>query len=181
MPWRRMGEWMYTSTFFYLCTSWRWVSCFTPHPLNPRGKSLLYPLDRWFGGPQIRYGRCGEEKILDPTGTRTPTPGPSSLLPIAIPTTLSRLQMKSILFWNTMLILNCPISCIMIRGWNKLNWIDLQVKCNLKNLCAKIALKRYLQNKYRRFRFLCDLLLQNNTDFAVPSFVLPYLNSLARF
>jgi hypothetical protein len=28
-------------------------------------------LDRRLGGPQSRYGRRGEEKILDPTGTRT--------------------------------------------------------------------------------------------------------------
>jgi hypothetical protein len=29
--WRRMGEWMYISTFFfYLGTSWRWVVSFTP-------------------------------------------------------------------------------------------------------------------------------------------------------
>jgi hypothetical protein len=30
------------------------------------------------GGPQSRSGRFGEEKILDPTGTRTPTPRSSS-------------------------------------------------------------------------------------------------------
>jgi hypothetical protein len=29
-----------------------------------------YPLDRRLGGPR---SRCGEAKILDPTGTRTPT------------------------------------------------------------------------------------------------------------
>jgi hypothetical protein len=32
-----------------------------------------YPLDRRLGGPQSRYGRRGGEKILDPTGIRTPT------------------------------------------------------------------------------------------------------------
>jgi hypothetical protein len=41
--------------------------------------------------PQSRSGRRGEEKILDPTGTRTPTPHSSSPYPVAIPTTLSRL------------------------------------------------------------------------------------------
>jgi hypothetical protein len=30
------------------------------------------------GGPQSRSGRRGEEKILDPTGTRTPTSWSSS-------------------------------------------------------------------------------------------------------
>jgi hypothetical protein len=37
-----------------------------------RGISLRCPLDRRLGGPQIRSGRRGEKKILDPTGTRTP-------------------------------------------------------------------------------------------------------------
>jgi hypothetical protein len=48
-------------------------------PLYPRGKRLRYSSDRRLGGPQNRSGRLGEEKILDPTGTRTPNP-PSSQL-----------------------------------------------------------------------------------------------------
>jgi hypothetical protein len=32
-----------------------------------------YPLDRRLGGPHNLSGRHGKEKILDPTGTRTPT------------------------------------------------------------------------------------------------------------
>jgi hypothetical protein len=31
-------------------------------------------LDRRLAGPQSRSGRRGEEKIICPTGTRTPTP-----------------------------------------------------------------------------------------------------------
>jgi hypothetical protein len=46
--------------------------------LNPRGKSQRYPLDKRLDGPQNRSGRRGEEKILDPNGTRTPTPRSSS-------------------------------------------------------------------------------------------------------
>jgi hypothetical protein len=42
-----------------------------PRPLYPR-----YPLDRKLGGPQSQSGRRGEEKILDPTGTRTPVVQP---------------------------------------------------------------------------------------------------------
>jgi hypothetical protein len=38
-----------------------------------------YQLDRRLGGPQSRSGRLGEQKTLDPTGTRTPTPRSSSL------------------------------------------------------------------------------------------------------
>jgi hypothetical protein len=77
--------------FLHLGTSWRWVVKFTPRPLYPRGKSPRYPLDRRLGGLQSRSGRFGEEKIRDPTGTRTPTPRSSSPWLVAIPTTLSRL------------------------------------------------------------------------------------------
>jgi hypothetical protein len=38
------------------------------------GKEPRYSLDRRLDGPQSRYGRRGEEKIPDPTGTWTPTP-----------------------------------------------------------------------------------------------------------
>jgi hypothetical protein len=43
-------------------------------PLCPRRKSPRYLLDRIVGGPQGRSGKRGEEKILDPTETRTPSP-----------------------------------------------------------------------------------------------------------
>jgi hypothetical protein len=51
-----------------------WVVRFTPRPLYARGKSTMYPLTRRLGEPQSRSGRYGEGNILDPTGTRTPTP-----------------------------------------------------------------------------------------------------------
>jgi hypothetical protein len=35
-------------------------------------------LDITLGGPQSQFGRRKEEKVLDPTGTRTPTPLSSS-------------------------------------------------------------------------------------------------------
>jgi hypothetical protein len=63
------GEWMYSSHFLDLVTSWRWVVSFTPLPLYLRRKSPQYPLNRRLGGPQSRSGQCGEEKILDTTGT----------------------------------------------------------------------------------------------------------------
>jgi hypothetical protein len=59
--------------FLHLGTSWRRVVSFTPRPLYP-----LYPLYRRLGKPQSRSGRRGEEKILHPTGTWTPTPWSSS-------------------------------------------------------------------------------------------------------
>jgi hypothetical protein len=43
-----------------------------PCRFTPQGKNPWYPLDRRLDGPQSRSGQCGEEKILDPTGTRTP-------------------------------------------------------------------------------------------------------------
>jgi hypothetical protein len=45
-----------------------------PGRFTRREKSPRYPLHRRLGGPQNRSGRFGGEKILDPTGTRTPTP-----------------------------------------------------------------------------------------------------------
>jgi hypothetical protein len=60
--------------------------CIDPHFLDlgqlhapaalPPGKEPRYQLDRRLGGPQSWSGRRGEEKILHPTGTRTPTPRP---------------------------------------------------------------------------------------------------------
>jgi hypothetical protein len=56
-----------------LGTSWWRVVSFTPLTLYPWGNSPRYALYRRLGGPQSRSGRCGKKKILDPTGTRTPT------------------------------------------------------------------------------------------------------------
>jgi hypothetical protein len=63
---------------------------FTPLSLSPRGNSPRYPLDRRLGEPQSRSGLRGGEKILDPTGPRTPTSLSSIPEPVAIPPTLSR-------------------------------------------------------------------------------------------
>jgi hypothetical protein len=40
--------------------------------------TLRYPLDRRLGGPHSPSEGREQEKILDPTGTITPTPRPSS-------------------------------------------------------------------------------------------------------
>jgi hypothetical protein len=72
MPGRRIGKWMYRSIFSWPGTSLRWVVDFTPLPLYHRGKSPWYPLDR-------RFRRRGEEKILDLTRTRIPTPRSPSI------------------------------------------------------------------------------------------------------
>jgi hypothetical protein len=76
MPWRRIGERTYSSTILELVTKWRWVVSFTPRLLYPRGKSPRYPLVRQLGGPQNRYGRCGEQKRLALAGNRTSTGQP---------------------------------------------------------------------------------------------------------
>jgi hypothetical protein len=62
------------------------VVSFTALKLYPRGTSPRYPLDRKLGGPHSRSGRSGEIKNLSLPGIK---PGPSSPLPVAIPTNLS--------------------------------------------------------------------------------------------
>jgi hypothetical protein len=64
--------------FLHLDNSWRWLVSFTPRPLYPRWKNPRYSLDRRLGGPQSRSRRLEEKKILNPIGTRTPTPRSSS-------------------------------------------------------------------------------------------------------
>jgi hypothetical protein len=64
--------------FLDLSTSWSWMVSFTPRPLYPREKNPRHQLDRMLGEPQSQSGRHTEEKVLDPTGTRTPTPRSSS-------------------------------------------------------------------------------------------------------
>jgi hypothetical protein len=55
-----------------------------------RHRPLQYPLDKRLGRPQNQSERHGEEKILAPTGTQSPTPRSSTLQPAAIPTVLSQ-------------------------------------------------------------------------------------------
>jgi hypothetical protein len=90
---RRVFDWGsdLLGIFLNFGTSWRWVVSFTHRPLYPRGKNTRYPLDRRLGGPQSRSPRSGEEKILETTGTRTPTPRSCSPYPVAIPTALYQL------------------------------------------------------------------------------------------
>jgi hypothetical protein len=73
-----------------LWSSWRWVVSFTPWLIYPLGKRTLYPLDRGLGGPQSRSGWGREQKNLEPTETRTPTPRQLGPWPVAAPTELSR-------------------------------------------------------------------------------------------
>jgi hypothetical protein len=46
-----------------------WVVSFTPGPLYPRGKSPRYPLEMRLGGPQSRFGRCGEKCLVSDSST----------------------------------------------------------------------------------------------------------------
>jgi hypothetical protein len=64
--------------FLDLSTSWRRVVSFALLPFYSPGKIPRHPLDRRLDGPQSRPGRYEEVKILDPAGTRIPTPGSSS-------------------------------------------------------------------------------------------------------
>jgi hypothetical protein len=58
---------------------------FTPKKRRPG----THWIEGWVG-PQSRSERYREVKILDPTGTRTPTSSMSSPFPVAIPTALPR-------------------------------------------------------------------------------------------
>jgi hypothetical protein len=54
------------SRILNLDITWRFVVSYTHRPLYPREKSPRYPVDNRLGGPQIRSGQGGEEKILSP-------------------------------------------------------------------------------------------------------------------
>jgi hypothetical protein len=69
-----MGQWMYRSMFSWPTNQLEVSGQFHALAALPPGIHLLYPLDGRLGGPKSRSGRYGEKKILDPTGTRTPTP-----------------------------------------------------------------------------------------------------------
>jgi hypothetical protein len=77
------GVWGIYPHFFDLGTSWRWVVNFTPQSPYPRGNNpRTHQIGGWVGR---RAGVDEVEKILDPTGTRNPTP--SVLQPVASPYT----------------------------------------------------------------------------------------------
>jgi hypothetical protein len=42
-----------------LGTRWKWVVSFTSPAALPPRKSPWYPMDRWLGVPQSRFGHCG--------------------------------------------------------------------------------------------------------------------------
>jgi hypothetical protein len=65
--------------FLDLGTSYRWVVGFMTGLPYPQGKSPQYPLDRRLGGPYCWSQWYRKVKILDNTGTQTPTPPSSSL------------------------------------------------------------------------------------------------------
>jgi hypothetical protein len=66
-------------THIFLASALADMNCQLDAPAAlPSEKEPRYPFDRRLGGPQSRSGRSGEEKILDPTGTRTPIPRSSS-------------------------------------------------------------------------------------------------------
>jgi hypothetical protein len=70
---------VYIHTFLTLALAGGEWSASCPGRFTPWERAPHYPLDRRLGGPQSRSGGRGEEKILYPTGSQTPTPQPSSL------------------------------------------------------------------------------------------------------
>jgi hypothetical protein len=68
MPWRRMGEWRYSSTILDLGTRWRWVVSYTPRPLYPEE---ILPGTHWIGGwvgPRAGLDVVEKRKILALSG-----------------------------------------------------------------------------------------------------------------
>jgi hypothetical protein len=59
-----MGSGCIGPCFLYLGTSSRRVVALKSVPLYPRGKNILYSLDKRLGGPQSSSGICGELKII---------------------------------------------------------------------------------------------------------------------
>ena len=57
------GVWRPDSRHFDTGTRCRWVAISTLQPLKCQGRSKLWRLAGRLGGPQRRYGRCGEQKI----------------------------------------------------------------------------------------------------------------------
>jgi hypothetical protein len=128
--------------FLDFVTSWRWVVSVTPLPLYPGRKSPWYPLDKRLGGLQSRSGRRGEEKILDPTGTRTPDPSiaqpvASRYTYCAIPTSRNAYLVRNI--WRVSFFsINCVItikcvSCqrdVTQKHQSFLTWIILKFETN---------------------------------------------------
>jgi hypothetical protein len=74
MPWRRLGEWRYSSFILDLCSRWRRVVSFTLRPLYSQGYSPWYPLNRKLGEPQSRSGHCVVQKNVWPLPGIEPRP-----------------------------------------------------------------------------------------------------------
>jgi hypothetical protein len=139
-----MGEWMYRSHFswyrHYLDVSGQ---VHAP-PALPRGKSLRYPLNR-LGGPQSRSGRRGEERILDPTGTRISNPRSFSPWPVVIPTTLSRLLFILIII---IIIIMTPTEETTIK-----TTILLILQTN-QSMNSRLRLYRFSSNKQQKLALI---------------------------
>jgi hypothetical protein len=97
MPWRRMGEWRYSSNIVHICTRWTGVVNLMTRLLYPRGKSRRYPLDRGVGGLRGRSGHCGVEKNLFPL--QAIESWPPVQYPVDIPTELSEMVRLTRYFW----------------------------------------------------------------------------------
>jgi hypothetical protein len=124
------------------------VVSFTPQPLYDREKSPRYPLDRRLGGPQSRSGLRGEEKILDPTGTRTPTPRSSSPKPVAIPTALFWLQIGVYRLYKSIKLLTLNS---MYAGCAVLLEVIKIVSKAIRMKNVRLESQRLGQNRRRKF------------------------------
>jgi hypothetical protein len=107
--------------------------------LYPWGKTPWYPLDRRLGGSQSQSGRHGEEKILAPNRTRTPTPRSYSSQLIAIPTV--RYPGSLYFVTTTLYNINLTENIFRCRNWENNVLYFSPAKCLLKSkVPAKLGL-----------------------------------------
>jgi hypothetical protein len=139
-----MGEWMYRSMF-----SWPQHYLEVRGQLHvpaalPRGKSPRYPLDRRLGGPQSQSRRRGKEKILDFTGTRTPTPQssnpidrqPTFRVNISLPSSRSKNKASS-----CPLLSRLYLARLILRPWRLRRYVPPKCRLTFNGLHGVISQK----------------------------------------
>jgi hypothetical protein len=137
-PWTHMGKSIYRSLILDLGTSCRWALSFTPLSLYSRGKSPLLPLDRRLGGPQSRSERYGEVKILDPIGSRIPSP--SVVHPVN--QSLYRLSYRDSCFMLAHSSKSYTSHCCVIVLQTRIHLIDLNI--TVLEYLLRCQLRRFL-------------------------------------
>jgi hypothetical protein len=150
-----MGEWMYRSTF-----PWPRHKLEVSGQLHVPAALPLVPTGGWVG-PRAGLGGRGEEEILNPTWTRTPTPRSSRPHPVAIPTTLPRLSnvvfiILKITWW---LPIRTEAYCELNSGGNASTSRQLNLILHAQEQCTESA--EWIQHEHWQAMQPMRLRLQN--------------------